>query len=819
MRLNIFLLILLILAAAAYAHDVDSPVVKVRIRGFDPATNTYNFSCEIPPWEPWSQVDPLRFHAIDPIPQGSNASFRQSTPYFSWRLNAENYTELVHKKAMYHIYCEVQNYSAPPGEQNMASEVHVDLRTDENKDVPNIYVLASYGANVTLKCDPPDGVRDAQISWTRRNRKGAVDLPSLSNQRIVNITLPEIGSGWDVVCKVTDKNTGKTSSWDMPLELFAFGAAYVPTIEGCFPNEPCTWVHPSGTPPNSTVNLTILPGNASIYINEQFKGVTDANGRIVISNVIPGIYNLVARKNAYEELSTLIPLAAGKTLTRTYAMQLPTANTDPYNMCHSSMKSLPATCTGNITSDIVSGSCRTIACSSGGNSLKVQACNKPGDVNPAYFEMYKQSQTGAGVRICLGMTCIENEGFVRSSNFPICLGNATQNSTVQNISFASISPSAHTTVISEPNNQVFSYILSNPSALGTTSMWHLNGSIVGGGTTYTFIGNYTSSGTYNVTLTVKSSKNNLTQSWQLIVTDTVQNATNQTNSSQNATNATACFNSVAGIPANCTGGSITTDSGGNCRTIVCTNAADNMKILACDKSGFFEMYKQQQVGSSVRQICVGTTCISDAGYARSASFPVCLQTTANNTNASIQPIAFNTLSPSSSSVSLAGYENRTFVFTLSNPDRVGTSASWLLNGLNQTTAFNASSYTFYGANASSTQNITLLVTSSQNVLRSTWILTTSPSSAVCSSSVATVPATCTGGTITSDAMGGCRTINCASGADSMKIMACNKPDGTPPQYFEMYKQQQVGSSVTQICLGATCIRDNGYARSANYPMC
>ncbi len=90
---------------------------------------------------------------------------------------------------------------------------------------------------------------------------------------------------------------------------------------------------------------------------------------------------------------------------------------------------------------------------------------------------------------------------------------------------------------------------------------------------------------------------------------------------------------------------------------------------------------------------------------------------------------------------------------------------------------------------------------------------------VCYSGMQYIPAKCTGGTITQDVTNGCRTITCTAPGSSLKVQACDKPDQGTKQYFEMYKQSQAGTAVSKICLGTTCISDNGYAKSPNFPVC
>lgn len=90
----------------------------------------------------------------------------------------------------------------------------------------------------------------------------------------------------------------------------------------------------------------------------------------------------------------------------------------------------------------------------------------------------------------------------------------------------------------------------------------------------------------------------------------------------------------------------------------------------------------------------------------------------------------------------------------------------------------------------------------------------------CHSGVATVPATCEGGAITQDTGdGNCRTVVCTSGTDSLTTLACDKPDQGPREHFEMYKQLQIGSTPLRVCIGDTCIQQNGYAQSQGFPIC
>jgi hypothetical protein len=794
------ILLAFMLCAAAYAHDIDHPAVKVRVTSFNAATDTYNFSCAVPASSPGSQISDRKFYAIDPVPQGHNRSYYSTDPYIIWDLDPTAYRELVHRKAIYHIYCEVQNYSAPSGQQNMASEFHVDLRTDDNKDVPDIYVLSSHGNELRMKCEPPNGVRNYDLSWSYRSRVGKVDLPHLKNQNIVNITLPYTGAGWDVVCSVFDKFTGKTSTWDMPLETFEGRVAYVPTIEGCITGEPCTWVDPSGTPPAGTFQLATSSG-AAVYLNEAFKGNTSSNGSLTLT-APAGIYNLMIRKDGYEEISTLLPLAAGETISRTYTLQLPSPPPDQWNMCHTTIHSLPVNCTGTITEETVTGSCRVIACASGANGLKVQACNKQG-----FFEMYKQAQTGSGVKVCLGNTCMQNEGYIKSQNYPICLGNGTITNTTTNSTNSTNSsnttqtkdlqalsiagPSSATlseyvtATISYKNNGNTAvqnagegFYLSTDAVITTADIPLLGavGGPVNPGATFTTsrqmpISTDITPGTYywgiimdHENLQTETNETNNAMTGNIIV------ITNNSSNTSNSSNIT-CHTSAQSIPASCEGSTISSDTWNGGRTIICGTT----RIQAWNKQGFFEMYKQ--AGGNAIKICIGATCIRDNGYAKSGNFPICIAS--NNTNTS-----------------------------------ACTPATEICNQQDD----DCDSQIDEGNVCTPICTPATEICDQQDNDCDGQIDEDNICSTTCYSRVNDMPATCASGTIITDEKSGCRKIVCQSSSGSIQILACNKPDGNTPQYFEMYKQVSNGTA-PRVCIGNTCMQNEGCMKSGAYPLC
>jgi len=109
-------------------------------------------------------------------------------------------------------------------------------------------------------------------------------------------------------------------------------------------------------------------------------------------------------------------------------------------VCYNGVATIPANCTGGtITQDAISGTCRKLVCANGGNSVQALACDKPDIGTKIYFEMYKQSSSGVTPTLCIDGSCIQNNGYVKSSNYPICIGNTTSppNGEVANVTILS----------------------------------------------------------------------------------------------------------------------------------------------------------------------------------------------------------------------------------------------------------------------------------------------------------------------------------------------------------------------------------------------
>jgi hypothetical protein len=343
--------------------------------------------------------------------------------------------------------------------------------------------------------------------------------------------------------------------------------------------------------------------------------------------------------------------------------------------CYADVKSIPATCTGTITSDTFNG-CRNILCSNSGGSITVQACDKRiNSATPQYFEMYRQASSGAPPKVCLDGVCIQNDGYAKSGSYPICT-NVTSPPSNQTNSTCTPTTEVCNQKDDNCNGQIDeNNICSSPPAC-FTRVQDMPVTCAGTLTTDTFDGCrhlVCSNGANSIQVLAcdkpTTANAEYFEMYRQSVTGSapklcigytcMQNegfmqsghypiciASNQTTCTPSAEICDArdndcdaqidedgvcappvnntCYNKVSEIPATCTG-SITQDTtSGTCRTIVCTSSGASMQVLACDKTGFFEMYKQSSVGSLL-QICLAGTCISDSGYAKSSNYPICTQ--------------------------------------------------------------------------------------------------------------------------------------------------------------------------------------------------
>lgn len=347
-------------------------------------------------------------------------------------------------------------------------------------------------------------------------------------------------------------------------------------------------------------NKTYIPG----WINGPFDTFADTD---VIFNYDDNVNTYEFTESTNEITATAIELLAlldarHNNKERHPGLQLTTNSTNETNasQCFDSVYTLPATCEGDIVSDEAVG-CRALRCENSGAFIEVLACNKPGDYQPTRFEMYKTA--GGGVELCLGNTCLKNNGFA-SGDLPYCAENITienatltvvkhvvnDNNGTKNVSDFTLYVNTTVVVSGESNEYVpGTYVISEDEDANYTATFS---SDCAGGT---------------ITLLAGENKT-------CVITN------NDVSDSQ-------CYDDLSLLPATCNG-NITKDQDAGCRAVSCTDGVNSLDILACEKPdgnnpARFEMYKQGEVGSGI-EICLGDACISNEGF-KSVDLPHCVE--------------------------------------------------------------------------------------------------------------------------------------------------------------------------------------------------
>jgi len=189
----------------------------------------------------------------------------------------------------------------------------------------------------------------------------------------------------------------------------------------------------SGNQTNTTtfstgnLNITSTPGSVAVKINGTSVGSTSggATGNLYLTNITVGTIVVDAALQGYNPYHNVVNIVANQTIPLSIILQVNNSNNTnssgntSNSTTYLSVKDIPSTCTGGtITSDVWNGG-RTITCTNNTNSLSITAWNKPTNTAPQYFEMYTKSLTGSGFKICLLSTCISNNGYAKSQNFPL----------------------------------------------------------------------------------------------------------------------------------------------------------------------------------------------------------------------------------------------------------------------------------------------------------------------------------------------------------------------------------------------------------------
>jgi len=445
-------IIFVILASAIIGSVAASEPVAIRVVSANPATRTYTFAC---------------------LDNGSGLAGNGARNWFIYpedtgidelitTLPASQYlTYTFNRTAYYDITCNDPN---PPG-LNYTSlyrhSLHIDLRTQLGN--PAVIPLSVGPGKITEKC-VYNGT-NYSMSWflssySYTGGSGNTVRYSLnSTNDTITFTAPFAPGLFDTHCLIhfSDGRNDIDLPWGIDFPNSTNSAPYVADQYGInladnfAPFNYNTWIslhNGNGIPINNTgnqtnnqtsnqtnnttpstgnLNVTTTPGGANVFLNGNTIGLTSNgnSGNLLMTNLTAGTDNISILLTGYVTYKNTVKITANNTVALSVILlQQNISNStnstgNSTNTTYYSMKDIPPTCTGGIiTSDIYNGG-RTITCASGVNNLAITVWNKPSNTAPQYFEMYKKSQAGNGQKICLLTTCISNNGYAKSPNFPI----------------------------------------------------------------------------------------------------------------------------------------------------------------------------------------------------------------------------------------------------------------------------------------------------------------------------------------------------------------------------------------------------------------
>jgi glucose/arabinose dehydrogenase len=646
-------------SAYVIAHEGTGDVY-VRVVSADPDTRTYTFSCRMDP-----ENNLLRDWFIR-----QDTGTTQGIPNEAEILDqtGKTVTYTFQQNGFYHIGCLVYNDQTA---ELSRGDLHIDLRAGNTWD-PEIIPVSGNGLSSTLNCEYSGP--NTNLNWQVIDaRTGAFSNIGTSNP--LTHTVPGHGL-YDYICNINGLSTA------LHIEYFDAGDPYFPdeygvpdgvynTRDGSPP--PATTVE--AQPPIPTVSLSVTgsneagwnlvmtttnfqfympPGEMGPHVNGQghahwyLDGVKQ--GRLYqASNIVSSF------PQGQHQIKVVLSSNDHKEYTYNGNLIQATANINVVSggsgNTHTNIQNIPATCEGGtITSDIYNGG-RDITCTTSGKSLRIQAWDKPDGQTPQYFEMYKVSESpeNSGLKICLGTTCISDNGWAKSPNYPITVSGGT--TTPPPTNDTTTPPPTNTsgttynniqnipatceggTIISDTYNggrditcttsgkslRIAAWDKPDGSTPQYFEMYKLSEFPAGSGlkiclgTTCISDNGWAKSPNYPITVSGGT---------------TTPPPTNDTTTPPPTNTSGTTYNNIQNIPAACEGGTITSDTYNGGRDITCTTSGKSLRIQAWDKPDgstpqYFEMYKLSEfpAGSGLK-ICLGTTCISDNGWAKSPNYPI-----------------------------------------------------------------------------------------------------------------------------------------------------------------------------------------------------
>lgn len=589
MGVFIAILALPVLASGHSGHSAEE--VVVRLSAVD--AGTYTFSCDVPDDaatpRTWSvRKDSTGEELHQPLPQTEEATFS---------------TDKLTEQELYHIGCQTNRLV--DGEYvNIRGDFHIDLRPEDQR---TIKVHSSEATTIDMTCRPQEDASGA--SWLFLDASTGESYTLEGEQRISH-TVPEPGL-WDVECHANGQHAV------LPVEFFESGPAYVPNSEGCVPGHGCAG---DGT---TDENQTVPDDNQTSPDTNETQDSSDTN------------------------------------------------QTD--GACTSELKDLTATCEGTITSDTFDG-CRHVTCENGGESIQLMACDKPDEGEPERFEMYLHAATDNPPSVCLGGTCIQDEGFA-STQYPVCteadntsapednetsppVDDTNDNQTINEFqvcheSVTQLPASCEGGAIVEDSNtgscrtlrcesgDAHLEVMACDKPDGQQAQYFEMYKKSGDGQLDICIGDTCLDGWGfrrggDLPVCTQEETQVCTAEEAPVCGVDGNTYSNECHAKQQGVavdyegvcqdDTQTCYSSLAELPVTCSSGSVVEDEDiGGCRAVTCADGDQSTSVLACEKPDegpkeFFEMYKKS--GGAV-EVCLGSTCLQDAGYTKSGAFPVC----------------------------------------------------------------------------------------------------------------------------------------------------------------------------------------------------
>ena len=426
----ILLLVMLAIVPGINAHVTGPANVYVRVVSADPATRTYTFSCKMDPENSLLRDWFIRSDDGDIADDPNEAEILDQTG------NTLTYTFTTN--SFYHIGCQIYNDQIA---ELYRGDLHIDLRNSAWN--PEVIPIVGNGLTGTYQC--AFAGLPYTVGWEVVDATTGIRNDIGTGQTITHTVA---GHGlYDYVCHAST-DTGLKST-GFPVEYFDQGDPYFPDDQGIpdgvtniwirdgnsneyelQPGDPIPTLDLQATVDNSDVSLVLLTTNfifTSPGIHVPGEGHTHIYlDGIDIVHTPQNTYTLTSLPDGQHTLTAYLMTGDhrfytlnGNRISDTVDMNIDTSSGGGNQTIYINLQDIPSTCDGgSIVSDTFDGG-RHVTCEGNGSTLTITAWDKPGSYDPQYFEMYQTQKTGSGLKICLLATCISDNGFQNSENYPL----------------------------------------------------------------------------------------------------------------------------------------------------------------------------------------------------------------------------------------------------------------------------------------------------------------------------------------------------------------------------------------------------------------